>query len=238
VPVVVGTRSPEAVRVMREKARRSGARALVIDRDFRASSAGPGFVVELGGERHERLELPLMGAYQADNLACAVAALTLLSKRKFPLSDRSLRKGLTKVRWPGRLELLPGAPDVLFDAAHNPAACEALSAHLASVEKRYRKRVLVFAVMRDKDHATMLGILRKHFTEIVFATPLTPRALPAGELKELYGGHAVDDPVRAFARAEKLAGKRGLVVVAGSIFVMAAVRAARLGLGSDPPIAM
>ena len=62
--------------------------------------------------------------------------------------------------------------------------------------------------------------------------------MKAEELAQRFGGSCVEVPVLAFERAKKLAGKRGLVVVAGSIFVMAAVRAHLLDLPSDPPLAM
>lgn len=84
----------------------------------------------------------------------------------------------------------------------------------------------------------MLATLRPYVNDIVFATPDTPRAESAARLRELYQGIAIDDPSSAFARARTLAGARGLVIVAGSIFLLAKIRADVLGLGMDPTIAM
>jgi len=42
----------------------------------------------------------------------------------------------------------------------------------------------------------------------------------------------------ALARAHKLAGARGEIVVAGSIFLVAEARAILLGVRADPPIRM
>jgi dihydrofolate synthase/folylpolyglutamate synthase len=237
VPVVVGAREPAALRVIKARAARLQAPCLHIDRDFAGELEGERAAVRVRQARHERLRLPLRGAHQADNLACAVAALSLLAERGLIADLPRALRGLSRVRWPGRLELLPGKPDVLLDAAHNPEASERLAAELARLAPAYTKRVLVFGVLSDKDHRAMLAPLRRQVDEVVFTTPPTPRARPARELAGR-SGRAVDEPLAALRAARRLAGRRGLVVVAGSIFVMAQVRAHLLGEKSDPPIAM
>jgi dihydrofolate synthase/folylpolyglutamate synthase len=249
VPVIVGVREPEALAVITRRARAAKAPLRRIDRDFSARREPAGFAVRLGERQLERLRLPLAGDYQRDNLACAVAALASLSERGFPgfrraprgasLDLKALRRGLRRVRWPGRLELLPGSPAVLLDAAHNPDACEALVEHLRAIRPGYRKLVLLFGVLADKEYERMLELLLPAVEACVFATPGSARALPAERLGALFPGSVVvADPLRALARARKLAGARGLVVVAGSIFLMARVRASLLGKSSDPPIAL
>jgi len=237
VPVVVGERSPTARRVIATRARRLGAPLLVIDRSFSVAVDDPGLTVSVGDCTLPKLRTPLAGAYQADNLACAVAALLQLTG-PLAIDERSIRRGLTRVRWPGRLELLPGAPDVLCDAAHNPHAAAALARYLEGLGSRYARRVLLFGAMRDKDHGAMLALLRPHVGATVFAAAHTRRAESAQELARRYGGEAFDSVARALARARKLAGKRGLVVACGSIFVMAEVRGRVLGVPADPVIAL
>ncbi len=251
VPVVVGTRDAAALRVIAATARARKAPYLRIDRDFSVSELDDGCTVSVQDRTYAKLPLPLAGAHQRDNLACAVAALDQLSHAReqlskpskpkapvFAISERALRSGVAHTRWPGRLELLPGAPSTLLDAAHNPEACASLAQQVKTLAKRYKRRVLVFGAMRDKDHATMLRTLLPEVDPVVFATPDTPRAEPAQALCQAYGGVAVADPREAFARAQKLAGKRGLVIVAGSIFLIAPIRAQILGLGMDATIAM
>jgi dihydrofolate synthase/folylpolyglutamate synthase len=256
VPVVAGVRDASALRVIQARARRMGAPLTVIDRDFAAQAveARPRareqrveareqdthgvFAVSVGQESCERIRLPLSGSYQADNLACAVAALHALRAHGIFCSERAIRVGLAKLRWPGRLELIEGSPSVLLDAAHNPDAAQALAEHLATLQQRYPRVVLLFGVLADKEHEAMLELLLPRVDQFVFATPATPRALAAAQLVARWGGLAIDDPLQALRRAQRLAGKRGLVVAAGSIFLMAAVRAELLNLPADPPIAM
>ncbi|MET0285500.1 MAG: folylpolyglutamate synthase/dihydrofolate synthase family protein [Polyangiales bacterium] len=212
VPVIVGTRSTEALRVIRARARRLASSLLCIDHDFAPA-----------------LDAPLPGAFQADNYAVAQAALRVLP-------PRFRRPRMRAVQWPGRLELLPGSPDVLCDAAHNPHAAEALGAHLSQL--RYGRRVLLFGAMRDKEHQAMIALLRPHVDAMIFARAHTPRAEEAAALAERYGGEAFDSVATALTRARKLAGKRGLVIACGSIFLMTEVRARVLGLRTDPLIAL
>ena len=134
--------------------------------------------------------------------------------------------------------MLPGAPDVLCDAAHNPAAAEQLAAYLRTLGRRYPRKVLLFGVLKDKDHAAMLAALLPFFDAWVFATPESPRAQLSGYLRGRFGGEASDDLDTALKQARKLARKNGLVVAAGSIFLMSAVRARVLGLRDDPKIAL
>lgn len=237
VPVISGVREPSARRVIAARAKRLGAPLTRIDREFSVRSEGATYEVHVGEQRLVRLRTPLVGTFQRDNLACAVAALIAL-RAHFHIDDRAIRRGLARVRWPGRLELIAGAPSVLLDAAHNVHAAAALAEQLTSLLPRYPRAVLVFGAMRDKDHAGMLARLGPLFAHRLFTEAKTARAAPAVELAHAYGGEALSTPEKALSRARKLAGKRGLIVVCGSIFVMAAARARLLGLRADPPIAL
>ena len=237
VPVVVGERGTQARRVIRARARALEAPCSAIGRDFSVRAEGAHYTARLGERAIHKLPLPLAGAYQADNLACAVAALLQLPG-KFAIDEASLRRGLSRVRWPGRLELLPGSPAVLCDAAHNPHAAAALAQHLAGALAHYPRRVLLFGAMRDKEHGQMLQLLRPHVDAVVFARAHTPRAESPDVLREAYGGEAFETVPPALSRARKLAGTRGLVVACGSIFLMAEVRAITLGIAADPLIAL
>jgi dihydrofolate synthase/folylpolyglutamate synthase len=84
----------------------------------------------------------------------------------------------------------------------------------------------------------MIDALRPQVDEVIYATPPMPRAAPAELLAALRPGTIASDPRQALALAERAAGHDGLVIAAGSIFLIAEIRAARLGLRADPPIGM
>jgi len=241
-PLVCGVREPEALAVIRERARELGVPALCIDRDFEATSrtrAGR-FVVRVGSRRVTGLGLALRGEYQLDNAAVAVAALARLSEAGLPVPVAAIRRGLLRTRWPGRLERIAGRPAVLLDAAHNPDGCRALAAHLAALgrPRGAGRRVLLFAAMRDKHHAEMLALLAPHFDRLIYAPLGMERAAAPDQLAAAQPGTLARSPADGLARARRAAGAGGLVVVAGSIFLVAAARARLLGVRSDPPIRM
>jgi dihydrofolate synthase/folylpolyglutamate synthase len=187
----------------------------------------------------------LPGAHQRSNAAIAVAlareATRALGR---PIADADVVAGLTAVEWPGRLERVAG--DVLLDCAHNAEGTRALAAALP--DSPYR--VLVTSIVRDKDAATMLKALAPCFDQVIVTRSPSERAIAPAELAGLVERTrseprtvvCLDDPVVALVEARRLAAAvpGGLVVVAGSIFLVGALRAHLLGGGrgsaeaSDP----
>jgi dihydrofolate synthase/folylpolyglutamate synthase len=178
----------------------------------------------------------LVGRHQLTNAALAVAiarhAAATLGR---PLADGAVLQGLAEVRWPGRLERIG---EVIFDCAHNVEGTQALVAALPDSPRR----VLVTSIVRDKNAAGMLAVLAPHFDRIVATRSPSERALEPDRLAELVsrtrgqGGLAgrqvecVESAGEALLAARACAGEveGGLVVVAGSIFLVGALRAALL----------
>jgi dihydrofolate synthase / folylpolyglutamate synthase len=231
VPVIVGSRVPAAVRVIRGVARKQRAPLLQIDRDF-APMSGSG--VRVGTRRYARLRLGLPGAHQHDNAACAVTALSELDKLGFSISERAIRSGLGRLHWPARLEHIRGRPGILIDAAHNADGCAALAKYLHALPRR--RRVLVFGVMQDKDYRDMLRSLAPEVDAVYYARPSLARATDPLELERILPGIAARSVSDALRRARRDAGASGLVIVAGSIFLAAEARAKLLRVPTDPLI--
>ncbi len=168
--------------------------------------------------------LPLFGAYQAGNAACALAAVEAFagvaesvgvaggSLTLGPgLSSASLdpdlvRDGFAKVSSPGRLEVLRRSPTVLVDASHNPAG---MAATLEALTETFGfARVIgVVAVSEDKDVTGVLAELEPVLSDIVITSNSSPRSMPARELaviaREVFGEDRVlvaerlDDAIEA-----------------------------------------
>jgi len=194
--------------------------------------AGPSSALNVseGSRASGPLRLRLAGQHQRDNAGVAVAVLWALERRGVPIDlSAALLAG-----WPGRLEGLGAEPRVLLDIAHNPNAADALAAHLQ--EQAFERRVLVFGAMRDKDWARMLATLRPLFDQVILTrAPMSRAEEPA---RMAAAGERVEPRVTvALAAATEWAGPAGLVVVAGSAFVVAEARAHLLGVETDPPIA-
>jgi dihydrofolate synthase/folylpolyglutamate synthase len=243
VPVVVGATDVAARRVLAQRARVVGAPAWLVGRDFRATEA-PGNTPErpcidvVAGTRALRgVRLGLAGEHQVANAACAVAGLWRLSDRGWRIPEVAIRRGLARARWPGRLERISGSPDVLFDAAHNPDGARALARYLATTAEA-RSTALVFGAMKDKDFRASLRALAPHVARVFYPPRRMARGASGRALERAWPGVRARSMRDALARARRVAGRDGLVVVTGSIFVVAEARALVLGARSDPFIRM
>lgn len=228
-PVVVGDLPDEALRVIAAIARDArapliraseGSEARVI-----AAGAGTPSVVRLRTPRRDygEIALGLAGVHQAANALVAVRVLEALDAPEMPVDRDAIVRGLTNVRWPGRLEhvrLMDGR-DALLDAAHNPAGAATLAVYLESEAKA---RTLVFAAMRDKDAEGILRALIPMVKRIVVTRASNPRSAEPDALAALIGRLAPALPVVvAGGPLEALAvawHDNRSIVVAGSIFLL------------------
>jgi dihydrofolate synthase / folylpolyglutamate synthase len=137
----------------------------------------------LGGT-YDEIFLPLHGAHQAQNAACALAAVEAffgVGAGSGPMDAELVRAAFAAVRSPGRLEAVRSAPTVLLDAAHNP---HGMAASVAAIDEAFdfRRLIAVVAVLVDKDVAGMLEALEPAVDEIVVTENSSMRAMNADEL--------------------------------------------------------
>ena len=119
------------------------------------------------------------------------------------------------------MQLLPGEPAMLVDGAHNPAG---MAAMVASARELFagRRVVAVFAAMRDKDVAAMAATLQQLTKDVVVTAPDVQRAADPAQLASHFdAAHINPDVATAIAVARERAGPAGVVVVCGSLFLVA-----------------
>jgi dihydrofolate synthase/folylpolyglutamate synthase len=190
------------------------------------------------------LRVGLLGDHQAGNAAVALALLDALVEdglrrgAPLPIDPANLRRGLAAARWPGRMELIahPRFGRVLLDGAHNPAGAAALSQTLAGLG--VHGAPLVFGAMRGKRVAAVLRALAPLAPRPIFTAVDDPGALLPDALLRVWrrigrGGAAVADPVAALERALELRRGDEPVVVAGSLYLVGALRGALTGEQED-----
>jgi dihydrofolate synthase/folylpolyglutamate synthase len=164
------------------------------------------------------------GAYQRRNFALAVAAAQAFLGE---LDDQAVAAAAAEVRVPGRLQQVGTAPLTLLDGAHNPDGMRALVESLSELAGQHEPTVAVLSILEDKDAAGMLSALLPACNALIVTSSQNPRALPPATLlsltSQLNGPPAeiVPEPRRALARARDMAGPGGLVVVTGSIYLIA-----------------
>ena len=218
--------------MIREVAERGATRLQVVAEACRFSGAeeteeGMRFDLRTPAGEYPGLRLALRGEHQLENAGAAVLALEALAAQGLPLAGGSIDEGLSRVRWPGRLERVAGSPPLLLDCAHNPDGAAALARYLA--RSGGRPVTLLFGVMGDKDLRGMAVQLFPLARRVVLTRPSYHRALDPAEAARLTSGlagelHVEPDPELALRAARKLAGPEGLLVVAGSLFLVADVK--------------
>ena len=248
---VTGT-SGDALRVVRERARRVGAPLAAVGPAPLLDLDRDGIVVDLA--RLGPTRVGLRGRHQAANVAVADAVLDALAACGIAtVSDEARRGGYATATWPGRLELIDvvpggGEPEVLLDGAHNPSGAAVLATALDDLRpflaggsgRRPAPLTLITAVMGDKDVAGVIAALGRSAAlaggSIVCTTLPEPRAVSPDALASAWRASGADvsvttDPYPLHALETALASAPGPIVVAGSLYLVGAVRAA---LVDDP----
>jgi dihydrofolate synthase/folylpolyglutamate synthase len=152
VPCVVGTQHDDALEVIEARAARLGAPLLAYGQHWHVSEER-GRLIYQDENGLLDLDLPnLPGQHQIQNAGAALAALRHM-KMPEPAYDGAMRNAY----WPARMQHLKGTPlnalapqtDLWLDGGHNPAAGEALAAHLRSLPKRPTH--LICGMLNTKD---------------------------------------------------------------------------------------
>ena len=171
------------------------------------------------------VQLGIGGLFQMTNAATAFGAMRELQDRGVCLTDAHIVTGLEGARVPGRFEMVCTSPDIVVDGAHNPAAMRALRRSL-EVSFPNRRIVLLFAAMSDKDIAAMATEIAPVVDAVIVTNaPNTARSASARAVISAFSGRcrsvsALEDEAAALDRAVEEASQDGLLVVAGSLYLV------------------
>jgi dihydrofolate synthase/folylpolyglutamate synthase len=176
------------------------------------------------------LRIKLLGEHQVENATTAYAALQLARGSGLAISEEAIKRGFAEALWPGRFEVLHDDPYLVIDSAHMPGATNKLIKTLDDYLP-VKSVILVFGVSEDKDVKGMLKNLKSRIKLVIATQSDHPRAMDTDDLIELMRG--MECPVRkvpvvadALDEAMRLAGENEIVLVTGSIFVVASARIA------------
>jgi dihydrofolate synthase/folylpolyglutamate synthase len=222
-PAVFSAQRPEVARTLDAHAAALGIEPIRTSRwqvrDLELDAGGSRFLA--AGPRELRMECPLAGEHQVEN---ALTALTALDSLGVP--PEAIRSGIRQARWPGRLERVASAPDIILDGAHNPAGARALARY---IERFFagRRVWLIYGAMRDKAVAEMAGILFPLAYQVILTAPAQARAVRPEILLDL-----VDHPrvrvaaplAEALALVRREAAPEDAVFISGSLFLVGEAR--------------
>ncbi|MVB12034.1 Folylpolyglutamate synthase [Caprobacter fermentans] len=179
-------------------------------------------------KQYTALKISLLGEHQVKNAAVAVHVAEVLKNKGYNITEKAIRKGLLKARWPGRLEVLSKNPFFLIDGAHN---AEGVAALKKSLDSLFPGQALTFimGVLGDKDYQSMLAEILPGCAKLFTVTPNSGRALSAADLakaaKEYCKNIQICDTVGTAVKKSLVETPKGGAICAfGSLFYIGEVR--------------
>ncbi len=240
VPVIFDGNEPEAAEVIARVAREQGAPMEKISADNIKILLSDGKNIDFSLEsRYDvtKVSIPFPAEYQVRNGALALAAANRL-KNSLPVTDEGIRKGFSKVRWPGRMEEV--STDVYLDGAHNVSGVKAFL--LAVKGLTDEPSVLLFSMVKEKDYKEAIRLLcREGSWDEIILTKISDnkRALEMDQLEQCFREETdstvlvIEEPELAYtqALAHRKPGQK--LFCTGSLYLIGELKKIAGGCRSD-----
>jgi len=211
VPVVIGETQKETKQVFVKKAKANGCKIFFADKDL----------------KKKNYKTDLTGSYQQKNITTALMAVKVLQQSGIKISEKVIERGIkhvtTNTSFIGRWMIMKKKPLIVFDSAHNEGGIRELNLTLKT--QHFKHLHFVYGTVSDKDISPVLALLPKIAT-YYFCKADIPRGLDAKELKQQASkfnlkGETYSSVKQSFKTAKKNAKKDDMILVSGSVFVVA-----------------
>jgi dihydrofolate synthase / folylpolyglutamate synthase len=203
----------EAALVIRNVCRQKGVKLIEVGKEVNRRSLSHDFdhqEIEVTGRLGTyQVSIPLLGQYQLDNTAAAIAGLEVLIEKGYRITPQNILQGLAAVQFPGRMNIINRNPIIVLDGGHNPGAAHNLKEavlHYFTPEKR----ILVIGIAGDKDIPAIIREMAPVFTTVIVTKAHSQRAARPGILADEFAKYGVkalqtEDVVSAVRQAQNLA---------------------------------
>ena len=185
--VYFAEQEPEVLEVLVRRAEAMQVPYKIYGRDFQAENihytcSGMLFDVVIGDNTYPDLQIPLLGEHQAKNCALALAVCMdvmtdLCRKSDTPdiFSDtmcNQIRRQLSAIHHPGRMEILSSDPFVLLDACIHSASCE----NVKDVLRHLGISIctVIVGIPEDKDYAGVARSMKDVAARIILTRSGNP----------------------------------------------------------------
>lgn len=229
--VYVYPQGDNVIDVIKDEAKKVDAKVKVLDdKSMRIGKTGTETEFSYDGEDYS---VSLAGEFQAKNAAMALwVAKDLNDRFRLDISDEAIKKGLSEVKWPCRIETVKKDPYIIIDGAHNEASAAELKKYLLGLNK---KVIMITSFLKDKDYRKVFETFEGLNAEfIVTSLVFKGRDFEFEKLEEAIGDkdgiYFIKDNKEAYKKALELYTEDALIVVAGSLYLASVFRDLILGL--------
>lgn len=227
--IVITAAEQTALAIIRDKCEKEQAKLYVLGEDFiyyplQISQSGSTCDIATARAQYSTLQVPLLGGHQLKNAALAVQAAELLG-----IDEAAIRKGIGAVTWPARLEIASEKPLILLDGAHNYAGMLALAESLDTLFSG-KKIICVLGMLNDKEREKCLDLLLPRLKScIITRPPFLSRSEKWQDLAAICTdancpAETIEDNAAAIEQALQKAAGDEMILVCGSLYMVAAVR--------------
>lgn len=177
---------------------------------------------------YQNLTLPLSGDYQIANCITVLNACAILQHFGLPLTEETIRRGISHACWHGRMEVLGKQPLVLLDGAHNADGIAKLAQSLPHYVQG-KKITLVLGVLGDKEYPLMISQIFPLIHQAVLTEPLSERKLDLSSLAQatahFHKPVVLEKEIpRAFDRALEMTNREDVILCCGSLYMIGEIR--------------
>lgn len=174
------------------------------------------------------VELSLIGEHQILNCIVCLNAIKQLKNKGVIIKDSSINRGLSNVKWIGRMEVLKKNPLVVIDGAHN---IDGIGKLRISVDKylNYNRLILIVGILGDKEVSKMLNVITDKASYVIVTEPHNYRAESSSVLYEKVKEKGIEcfdieDYEEAYKKALSLGNDDDLILVCGSLYMIGDMR--------------
>lgn len=242
IPVVIGNVGEEAFSVINGEAEKQHSTVYRYNKEYKVEYLHPdkgwGEIFDFYGEAGKlpKIKVPLLGRHQVENAAVAIQLFYLYCQmQKINFIDRDVYQGLTKARWPARMEKISNEPLIVLDGAHNDHAMRRLAENLKK-EFPNREIHILFSALASKNIDQMIAILQKVPNVHLYLTTFDyPRAIELTKMEQFENEKTEIVSLWQFGLGEILEKMSAddLMLVTGSLYFVSQVRELLLNIGSS-----
>jgi dihydrofolate synthase/folylpolyglutamate synthase len=235
VPVVIGEVMPATRNIFVEKATKENAAISIASEQLFVSAweeqphSLQVTVVNKKNDEHTVYELDLQGIYQIKNILTVLESLKIMQQQGWKIDQAQIKNGLQHAKkrtgLHGRWEIVQREPLLVLDVGHNEDGIKQIAEQVEITD--HENLHIVIGLVKDKEVDKVLTLLPKQ-ASYYFTKAQIPRALPEDLLAEkgfaagLQGNYYADVNT-ALKAALVNAGKKDLILVCGSVFVVGEV---------------
>jgi dihydrofolate synthase/folylpolyglutamate synthase len=184
------------------------------------------FDLESGKRSYNELQLPLLGKHQILNTATAIGAIEAIED-SYPLTIDEIKAGISKVKWPGRVEVISSKPTIILDGAHNVAGVQSLLNVLDKLD--YQNLFLILSILGDKDVEGIVSNIVPKATKVILTQNSSNRVIDIESLKEKVERYNFNLETqlkleKAIESTVAEAKEKDLILISGSLYTVAEAR--------------